>query len=292
MTFKTKIIAGAALIAISMVDVNAMNINVDINIINRISNACVTGDIATVRAFLHSGYIDFPNSNGETFLVQAIIAGQLEIVELLIKRGADVNMPSCGVTPLMAAAEKGSLKIVDLILQNGCTSINKTSQFGKRTALIYSIANGHNDIMERLLEKKADITTYARKNTVLMCAKNVAAAQRLLDVDATLINKMNEENRTPLINAILSGKYDIAIFFIEKNADVYAIDKFGFDALMVAVKRKNTEIVRLLIKKIKSDNRLDEILSRENEDKKTALMLAIEGEKTEIVQILKDHGAR
>ena len=56
-----------------------------------------------------------------------------------------------GKTPLMWASTKGNLEIVKLLLAKGA-DITKTSKEGK-TALNYAMANGHKEITTILTEK-------------------------------------------------------------------------------------------------------------------------------------------
>ena len=60
--------------------------------------------------------LNAPNAKGETVLMLAAFAGQLDIAETMIKKGADVN--KTGWTPLHYAASSGQLALVRLLLEN------------------------------------------------------------------------------------------------------------------------------------------------------------------------------
>jgi len=85
-----------------------------------------------------------------TFLFHAASSGNYEIVDFLIKNGADVNMAeAANLTPLQEAVKSGSLDIVKLLIKNGA-NIHAEDDFG-RTAFSLSI-----------FYQKDDITSYLR----------------------------------------------------------------------------------------------------------------------------------
>ncbi len=88
----------------------------------------------------------------------------LEVVQSLLEKGAECNLADeDGNTALhwisMSYAygyHQNSLEIIDLLLRYG-TDINKQNKL-LRTPLMTAVLNGHEDIIEYLLEKGADST--------------------------------------------------------------------------------------------------------------------------------------
>lgn len=77
------------------------------------------GDVAAVTSALDKG-ADINEIDGVTALYIACEAGNVELAKLLIKHGADVNLPvSWQRTPLYAANKAGYADIVKLLLDNG-----------------------------------------------------------------------------------------------------------------------------------------------------------------------------
>ncbi|RXR18449.1 ankyrin repeat domain-containing protein [Flavobacterium amnicola] len=74
-------------------------------------------------------FVDSPICN-------AIIKGDLEAVKKFIEYGVDVNQASNGVTPLMLAARYNKSEIIDLLLKNGADK--KTKDERGYTALKYA----------------------------------------------------------------------------------------------------------------------------------------------------------
>ncbi len=98
---------------------------------------------------------------GWTPMMLAAGAGQAEIVNLLIRHGADVDARGFGeennegMTALMAAAMHGHAEVVKLLIDRG-SNIHLRSRAGY-TALLLSSSKGHLDCVELLLQKGASV---------------------------------------------------------------------------------------------------------------------------------------
>ena len=90
------------------------------------------------------------NSKGESPLMLAAFKGQKDIVERLIKKGADIN--KTGWTPLHYAASSGQLAIISLLLDhhayidaespNGTTPLMMAAKYGSGEAVDLLVAEG------------------------------------------------------------------------------------------------------------------------------------------------------
>ncbi len=111
--------------------------------------AAGTGDLQRVFSLLYceEANPDITNASGVTPLLQTTLDIQenLSIVELLIDRGADVNVAtSDGLTALMVASIKGYKNIVLSLLKAGA-DMRKKDMFGY-TALALAARLGHEEI--------------------------------------------------------------------------------------------------------------------------------------------------
>ncbi len=92
---------------------------------------------------------------GKTSLHTASSRGDVEIVELLLETGMEVNTKNrFGWTPLHLASSKGHIEIVEMLLQAGadCGVKNK---FG-RTSLDYAVRNMHTEIVRLLVREESN----------------------------------------------------------------------------------------------------------------------------------------
>jgi len=158
--------------------------NGDINKVKALIDAADNGDINKVKALIKSGvnvnsyYVPY----GYSSLSVAIMSCHLEIVELLVENGADINDTNIrGVTPLLDASWGNStvddyrtiVKIVKLLLLNGA---DPNIEDNKRTTpLMAASIVGNIDIVKLLVNAGASLDTITYDNfgnpkTALMLA--------------------------------------------------------------------------------------------------------------------------
>ena len=93
------------------------------------------GDVEKVKEMISKGEdANACDDHGRTVLYYGAGGGSLEIVELLVTHGADVNKaatqwPYIGKTPLYIASQKGYLTIIDYLIRFGA-DMNKADNDG------------------------------------------------------------------------------------------------------------------------------------------------------------------
>ncbi|TGO41611.1 hypothetical protein BHYA_0019g00420 [Botrytis hyacinthi] len=141
-------------------------------------------------------------------LQQAVIRGQMNIVELLLERGAEVNYKGQYRIPLVIASSRGQLNMVELLLD-------------KPISLMLAAYFGNKNITQLLLEKGAEIDCRDLINqTPLMAAvlhghRNVVGLL-LENNDEVYCVDFNDE--TPIMKAIAGGYASIASLLLGKGA--------------------------------------------------------------------------
>lgn len=91
------------------------------------------------------------DADGNTPLHAAAGEGQAEIIELLIKYGADVNAKTTtGITPLHDAARNGCKKCVEILLHKGA-NVNARTDSGD-TPLGIALRQGNKEVADVLRE--------------------------------------------------------------------------------------------------------------------------------------------
>ncbi|CAH8500351.1 unnamed protein product [Schistosoma curassoni] len=95
----------------------------------RLQNLVLTRDIDTLISLINKGYnINTVNQFDETALYVASYYGDLEIVDVLLSRNADPNLPTVeGNTPLHSAAFRGHTDVMKQLLAHGADESLKNS---------------------------------------------------------------------------------------------------------------------------------------------------------------------
>jgi len=132
---------------------------------NKLLKASWNGQKDVVELLLKAGAdVNAITEDGWTPLMMAS-NGQKDVVELLLKAGADVNaITEDGWTPLMRASWYGHKDIIELLLLAGA-DVNAIAKDG-RTPLMWASAYGHKDLVD-LLKK------YGAKDDVVSESKRV-----------------------------------------------------------------------------------------------------------------------
>jgi ankyrin repeat protein len=195
-------------------------------------------------------------------LMRSSGAGHLEMVRVLLERGAEVDardntgMPPWGRTALMFAARNGHAPVVNELLSRGANPVIKDKGFqdedGEKTALHYAAENGHATVV-RLLAGIPRLINLRTKSgdTPLMLA---TIARSWESVDALLLAKADPNisekdlGTTPLHTACYEDDVRIALSLIKAGADVNAVDKQSVCPLIEATRKDSLEIVEALLK--------------------------------------------
>lgn len=214
-------------------------------------NACIRGDLATVKQRL----VDGANIEGIwrscTGLMWAAAEGHLSIVQLLLAVGARVNARNeVGYTAILYAAEADQRDIVLALLDKEAhTDISICNRY-QETILLLMARQGHGDIVERLVHQGDDLHhTNKIGDTALYLAvgnghgPTVASLIRL----GARVNTANIGGWTPLMMASARGDIDIIELLLAQGADVSPQNNWGGTALSEAKQSfRSSQAVALL----------------------------------------------
>uniref|UniRef100_A0A3P9M8U1 Kinase D-interacting substrate 220b n=1 Tax=Oryzias latipes TaxID=8090 RepID=A0A3P9M8U1_ORYLA len=230
--------------------------------------------------------VDGRSDNGQTPLMLAAEQGSLEIIQELIRRGANVNLDDVDCwSALISAAKEGHVEVVKELLENSAYIEHR--DMGGWTALTWASYKGRVEVAEVLLEHGANPNTTGQQYSVYpiiwAAGRGHADIVKLLLQYGAKVNCSDKYGTTPLIWAARKGHYDCVMHLLEKGADVDQEGANSMTALIVAVKGGYTEVVKELLKRNPNVNMTDK-------DGNTALMIAAKEGYTEIVQDLLDAG--
>ncbi|KAF0749882.1 hypothetical protein AaE_006896, partial [Aphanomyces astaci] len=148
-------------------------------------------------------------------LVPAAHFGHIDVVNLLLARGADANYANQkGTTPLMRAAQEGQAAVVSALLGKDADS-NAANMEGM-TALMLASQRGHADIAEILISAGA------------------------------LVDKQTRQGSTALLLAAKRGHAGAITMLLTAGADMFLKDERDKTALDNAARRGNDELIRIL----------------------------------------------
>ncbi|MCP4546281.1 MAG: hypothetical protein GY835_07435 [bacterium] len=293
---------------------------------SEIHEAVIEGDVAAVKSLLRSNPSCIHERDDSAMhnlpLLTAAISGNVEIAQLLLDAGADVN---CGdtdnSTPLDDASVLGRAEMVAFLLTRGANVHHRDNKGD--TALSFAVSGNSWEVAQLLLDAGSDLFyrspdgrtlmhTAARVGMIEMIDHlleqgipademmehgdtplgeaarrgHIEIMTRLIDAGADL-NASNAPYKfwSPLRKTVTGGQLEAARLLLERGADVaFACDEHE-TPLTSAYRTDNLEIARLLIEHGSDVNQV----SPRGE---TALVKAVESNRADLVALLLANGAR
>lgn len=213
--------------------------------------------------------------DGNTPLIEAVLANQVDCVKVLIKKRADLNATNKdGRTAWKEAATRGYNEITGLLEKAGA----------KVPTLIGSAQSGDVETLNLFLslDPKAIEVKDADGMTILMLATqaNQIPVMEVLVGKGAGLEVRDKDGNTPLFQAVISEKRDAARFLLEKGADVNTRLSNGKTPLMTAAETGTKEMIKLLLDHGANVRVID------RQHGWNALMFAVMASHTEAVEIL------
>ncbi|XP_072674950.1 ankyrin repeat domain-containing protein 26-like isoform X5 [Canis lupus baileyi] len=313
--------------------------------------ACAIGSVDMVKILVLSQcQLNLRDGENRTALVKAVQCQEEACVDILLRKGADVNTKDFkdntalhyaayegnisiarklllnkgdieaknkdGLTPLLLAINEKKEKMVAFLVEKA--NINAVD-YAKRSCLHLACANGHEDMVKLLVDRKCQLNLRDVENTTALLkavqsqdeacvdillkhganpdlkdikgntalhyaalGDNVTIAQKLL-LKKVNMEIRNKDGLTPLLLAINEKKEKMVAFLVEK-ANINAVDYAKRTALHLACAIGREDMVKLLVDRHCQLNLCD------GEDR-TALVKAIQCQEEACVTILLEHGA-
>jgi len=185
---------------------------------------------------------------GESALMTASRGGSIEIVRLLLARHANVNAAERvrGQTALMWAAAASHPDIVELLIRSGA-DVHARSTRGS-TPLLFAARSGDVASARALVAGGADVN---EAEPVIPLPAGADANETLPTGNSALMLASASMNATSGFEYALtvkaSGHEAVALFLVEKGADVAKADTIGATPLHAAVQTNKVSLVKALL---------------------------------------------
>ena len=177
----------------------------------------------------------------------------VEVVRLLLDKGANVNPATKYKTPLMHAASEGNDEVLKLLLSKGA-QVNVQTDEG--TALMMAVTGGHTEALKLLLAAGADVKAVHRvgDQALMMAARQRSYRNPTLGPNSEIVrlllaqgadpNARGDWGRTALMHANTAAKVKL---LVAGGANIEAKDDEGETALMKAASNGNAGVVNALL---------------------------------------------
>ena len=244
-------------------------------------------------------YLDV-NSSGDaehnTPLLSAVNLGWVTIVQLLLDCGADPDLESPGYAPLLFALLYQQDDIVELLLRHGANiNLVRTYEDGATTPLAVALHRSSTKCVSILLERGADPNLVSPDGLPLLLALDIGDtrdtedcewAELLLQhgADPNITSIYNGVTQTPLAMAISQRSTRCVKMLLEHGADANDCRVEIGRPLTDAIETDQQEVVRMLLERDADANGC-------GATREIGLTAAIRKGRQEVVTMLLQHGA-
>ncbi|ESP03528.1 hypothetical protein LOTGIDRAFT_171317 [Lottia gigantea] len=199
--------------------------------------------------YIHRGY-RYSNVSKQTSIHHAVDRKDVKFLIPLVKGGANLNIQNSeGETPLLVSIRRGNIDSSVMLIENGA-DIN-LSNSDKTTPLMTAIHYDRIDVAILLIKKGCELDTQDNdKETALHLAVRNECITLLVRSGAD-INIRYKDGKTPLMKIIMNGRCGIAEYivelFLQRGCNINVVDNENKTALHVALETKKYNVVQLLL---------------------------------------------
>lgn len=206
--------------------------------------------IMTALLVASPGLINIPDASGKTALMLAAERGDSEAVTFLLDHGADqYALDGAGDTALMLAIKKSDKRPIAALLFERA---DKT-QLDLGNLLCFALKVSDLNMFLMLLDYARRINANIVKETPqilhpalekIVLEQNMVELLQLCQID---VNSVDEQGKTPLMQAICTQNANAVISLIKAGAMVNVSDEEGNTPLIMAAENSNPDILEVLL---------------------------------------------
>jgi len=177
-------------------------------------------------------------------LILSVKNNDVERVKLLLIMGADINNRTNSTYPLYEACARGYVEMAQVLIDRGANVNTQKNRWQvDSTPLHIACGHGHTEVARLLLEAGADVNVNGGWGTPLNRAcehDSVEIAALLLEAGVDL-DVRNADGNTALHLACKTGRVGITRLLLEKGANTGKKNKLGVTALGYAMTLNETD---------------------------------------------------
>ena len=214
--------------------------------IPELQKACWAGDKAAVERLIDSGAdVNARDGSGISPICAAATGGNAEVYKLLLSKGAKSDTAKCN--PLTNAVTAKKIEMVEFLLKNGA-DVNAADSGSLRTPLHYASMLGNAQICRLLIKYHANVNARAYGGeTPLMMTGDVEIMQTLIENGADLSAK-KDSGETVLTRGFSQDRPEAVALLIRNGADVKAVNsRSGKTALLEACEKGHVRTIEVLL---------------------------------------------
>jgi ankyrin repeat protein len=215
------------------------------------------GNVKEVEQFIQS---EVPQETLNQILAAAVAGDQIDIVELLIKRGAQVNQISSFNTNLLInAIMSNKFRCAEVLIKAGAEIDSRGYQRMERglalywnwTPLMCAAYKGNESLVKLLISKGADIKAagWSKDENTWETAADIAAYSGHLKILQFLQKKGASLSPDIIFQIVSAGHADVAKALINKEKDINKNGPYGKTLLMEASWWGHADLVKYLLQR-------------------------------------------
>jgi ankyrin repeat protein len=239
------------------------------------------GPLSDITAFLDGGGdIQARTAEGKTLLHGATKTGKVEIIQFLLERGANPNVPDQnGWTPIQNAIREHDFSSLRVLLKGGS---NSDHQIQLSSAVRYAVGQGDTEAVRILLEGGGRANARnPNGETLLQLTKRLKNATEmktlLIEFGAS---EQHSREWQELVSDLRLGKQQKALSFLREHSNAEELRELLFAAAATG----NSIVVQYTLRKGMNASSIDD-------SGQTALHIAALYGQNDTLQILLDNGA-
>ncbi len=244
-----------------------------------LSYALLTNKLEIAQLLLEAGAQVNTTHNGNSLLFHTVKRNKIKDVNLLLAFGANPNLVVDDYSPLEVALENKSKEIVSSLLKHGA----QVNYIGKKSApIVVVIKSNAEDFIQPLIDHGFLVNQLILDRSPLeWCVLH--GRERLFKTligHAANINIGREDGNALICKIVKSGRYWFLKLMVELGADLNVLDKKGRSPLEIAIVDNEQKMVKILL-----DG--GAMVQLKNADQQTPLQVARRLGRKDIIKLLE-----